>query len=314
MEKLSKMELFLNNQNEQKENYSSRIILNFFRHDDKESDSGKTNEALRLTNKGRAHAILQAKTLKNPKLAKAFGSPKIRSQETAVLIMEGKNKNIDITAPADDLKDIAKPGLMGMPRIVADSRLDFYLDKEKGTGKLSLDAYKQGRYLEFIVKESDEAVKKNKDLNKNSTYSQSAAAIASIIKDYFNASGRWNKIVQSENTRKFPKGYQKDLERFFGSHKGVIECFLAKLIEKTEGIKKRDEFIDILDKNGFGLSEGFTVYIINQKNQPTVVVEYQKEYKTKNGEEKKFELRRRINPKIIDEIIKEGEELKKTQK
>ena len=288
----------------------SKIILSFFRHDDKETDKTKSDEKINLTGRGKKHAASLAEDLKNPTLAKAGGSSRIRTQQTAFLKMEGKN--VDIENAEEDLSDlISKKGILGMPKVIKDDRLNFFINSKSGTGKKGFDAFKRGKYLRWLIEESDETATKYKDLDENSTYSKSAAGVASIVKDYLNASGRWDQIVKAEKTRKFPKGYASELERFFGSHLGVTESFLAKLIEKTEGIKERDKFIESLDEKGFGFSEGFKVEIINRNDDKKILVEFEKKYKDKDGNDKTFQFKKEIDLEIIDKIIKEGEELEK---
>lgn len=288
---------------EQQEKYTSKIELNFFRHGDKENDKTKGDDEIRLNESGREQAVDRSVELKNPRLAKAMGSPRIRTQETAALVMLGKEEEINPSEGVENVKEIADPGLFNSPRIVEDDRLNFLLDENTESGRVALDNFKKGNYIKWLVENSDADADKNGDIEMNSSYAKSASRIASVIKDYFDASGRWDDIVKAEDTRKFPKGYAKELERFFGSHLGVTEAFLAKAVEKIKGVDERNKFIEALGNQGFKFVEGYKVDIINENKEVKVVVEYKKEDKDGNVV---FEFSEEIPAKMIDEIIEEG--------
>ncbi len=86
------------------------------------------------------------------------------------------------------------------------------------------------------------------------------------------------------------------MERYFGSHAATVENFLMKVIEKTEGPEAVETFIAGPKKNGFSFSEGYSVTIQDAQGEPQISVTYG---------EKTWQ----ITPEIIDEIIKEGNEL-----
>lgn len=293
----------LDRSREQKEKYTSKIELNFFRHGDKESDKTKSDDEIRLNESGRGQAVDRSVELKNPRLAKAMGSPRIRTQETAALVMLGKEKDMNPSEGAENVKEIASPGISNSPRIVEDDRLNFFLDEATESGKVALDNFKKGNYIKWLVENSDADAEKNGDIETNSSYAKSASGIASIIKDYVDASGRWDDIVKAEDTRKFPKGYAKELERFFGSHLGVTEAFLAKAVEKTKGVDERNKFIEALGNQGFKFVEGYKVDILNENGEVKVMVEYKKEDADGNVI---FEFSEEIPAEMIDEIIEEG--------
>jgi hypothetical protein len=285
---------------EKREEYTSKIELNFFRHGNKEADENKRDDEIRLNMAGRAQAINKSVALKNPKLAKAWGSPRVRSQETAVLIMDGRRNNLSAEANSDNLDNIANPGIMSSPRIVEDDRLDFQMDINTVSGSAALESLKKGEYWKWIAEQSDFETSMNGDLESNSSYSKSAANIASIIKQYYDASDRWDEIIKAEGTRKFPKGYSKELERFFGSHQGVTESFLLKVIEKTRGVDERNKLMKALGNQGFDFVEGFKIDIVNKNGNVIMILDYKK-----NGidGEVSYEIRQEISKKILEDII-----------
>ena len=162
------------------------------------------------------------------------------------------------------------------------------------TAKKALEAAKSGNYLKFLVEDSDRLAEEDSN-NKSSTYATQAQAIASIIQKYYTIAPRFNELVQDKN-----KNYEDTMKRFLGSHQGVLESFLAKLIEKTKGIEERDKFVKILNNQGFDYAEGFDIDIKNKElGEPTVHISYKKE---KDGEII-FEFDEDLPKEIIDRLI-----------
>lgn len=126
-------------------------------------------------------------------------------------------------------------------------------------------------YLKFLVEESDELAEKLEDENA-STYSKMASNIASIVDKYLNIAPKWGELVRSKDE------FSETLERFFCTHQGISESFLAKVIEKTKGIKERDRFVQVLDNYGFDFTEGFNVEILSKDSKDSVIhISYKKE-------------------------------------
>lgn len=280
----------------------SKIALRFFRHSIKARE--EQDGDIYLSEEGRRLAAEQARDLDNPGLAKAWGSSRIRTGETASLIMDG-DLNKDIELAQEDVN------MLGVSRVEADNedRLNFINDVDTETGKAANDAYLAGRYLSYVVNDSDRMVMENGDAGKNSSYSTQAANIASIVKTYLeNGSDRWHEIYskdqEGEDQRSYPKDYAPKLERFLGSHQGVTESFLAKVIEKTEGIEERDAFVEALGGRGFSETEGFVIDIDNDGIDKTIKVQYEK----KNDEgEIVYSFSHDIPGEILEEMIAEGD-------
>jgi len=280
----------------------STIRLEFFRHDEKtkESTAGPRpdDNTVRLTAIGRAHALEAGKNKNHhPEVAVAFGSPRERSTETALLQMLANDKGISDRMNLEEIENyINKQSAVGKKE-ARTKLLDFYTEQGSEYHKLYYDHYLVKKdALNFIWKESDDLVKDNKDLNSLS-YSRQAGNIAEIIQKYIHIFPQWQKIIK-ESPEKYQK-FDNEMQRFFGSHQDVLEPFLMKIIEKTQGAKSVEEFIkDLPDKNGFGYSEGFSADIV-EKNSNIVI-----NLKFKNREWS-------IAPELLTQIIKERDILNK---
>lgn len=318
----------------EREKYRTMVYLVFFRHSIPEPPSEESKKqaeelALRyyppedrermvedvgrlLTEEGRKLALergpeyfpeelVDIEDIRRLTQAVGFGSPRIRTQETVALIM-----GAGIVTGEENLEELKKKlneGLRVGSKISIDPKLDFFVDENTELGQLHAKAYKEGRLLDFLVHESDELAKKTGD-KKTTTYSRSAAQIARIIQKYITVEKNWDSIYQ----KKKEKYSGPIIARFLCSHQTVLECFLAKVIEKKRGIKERDEFIAALDKRGFDVLEGFTVQIFTPKENgnpenPEIIIKYKK---TKNGKVL-YEFEEKINKDLIEEIIREGE-------
>jgi len=295
-------------QPENKEKYTSRIKLVFLRHGKKEPDDPqKPDTKIQLTAEGRAQGMAKSKPETNIRQAVAFGSPRDRAQHIAALAMAGKQAEITGDETLEELKEklnqefkIKNQSRTGknMSKVGIDPRLDLNLDEKTELGAAANDHYIQGDYLKFLVEESDVLAKKIGDKN-NTTYSGGAANIASVIDKYLGIAKNWDKLVKDKQ-----KEYTDTMERFLGTHAGISETFLAKLIDKTKGAEERKKFVQALDNQSFGYAEGFEAEILNQDQQePVVRVTYKK--LDKDGQSI-FDFNETVGREIIKEIIAEG--------
>lgn len=91
-----------------------------------------------------------------------------------------------VISPDTDFDQIQKMATERMTvgrKIVADPRLDFTNDETTSIGQLAMQRYIEGKYLNYLVKESDARVVQEKD-TVNSCLTRNAADIAEIIKKY----------------------------------------------------------------------------------------------------------------------------------
>lgn len=239
---------------ERPEQVTSMISLQFFRHAEKESDKSKTDEEIELTEAGRQHAVEQSRD-EDISQSVAFGSTRKRTQQTAGLVMSGHVYEITGKESVDELKTKLDSELKIGTKLGVDKRLDFDLDFSTGFGKRALEAVLGGEYLKFLVEESDALGESFKD-TATETYSGMAGRVAEIVKKYLMVASRWDDLVQDKD-----KNYDKILKRFLGTHQGIGESFLAKIIEQTKGEAERDAFVLALNNQGFDFTEGFDVKI-----------------------------------------------------
>lgn len=283
---------------ENEKSYTSREVLHMMRHDAKEKDPSKTDTTIRLTPEGRMHAHELASSETNINQSVAFGSPRDRAQETAGHIMAGGQEDITGQETLEELKAKLDQEFSegGASKIGVDPRLNFILDKGQPYADEVYKYFDAGQYLEYVVNQSDQRAVELGD-ETNFTYSRSAKAVAEVVLKYLHIAPRWDKLANDPS-----KGYSDTLERFLGSHQGVFESFLAKVVEKTKGVEERDRFVIAVDKQGFGFSEGLEVEILSHgSEQITLHLTYRKE--NQENPEKSFEFDEDIPVGLMQEIV-----------
>jgi broad specificity phosphatase PhoE len=277
----------------------SVIELRFFRHSIKETDPSKDDKDIELTDAGKEHAILQSENDTNINQAVAFGSPRKRTQETAMFVMSGQEEQISGEESFGELRDKLNEGVAIGSKIGINENLDFKEDQNSEYYKELISSFSRG-YLKYLIEESDKRAGELGD-GHSATYTRQAGQVAQIIKKYASILPRWSQLVE-EN----PDKYTKLLERFMGTHQGVGESFLAKLMELYSGdTELRDKFVESLNNKGFDFVEGFKIYLADENaRQPRIIVEYK--HQDPNDPKKNFEFSKEFNYGMIDEII-EGE-------
>lgn len=278
------------------EDFSSKIELHFFRHDDKaKAGEGMTDNQVQLTEKGRLNAASTA-TEDNMDQSVAFGSPRLRTQETALLHMAGQNfteeelRNGEYTL--DALMEKVGPG-----KIAVDEDLDFFMGTDSKFVNAAIEQFGNGTFLKFVVENSDALAEEVGDKTAY-TYSRTSAQVARIIKKYLTIAPRFEKLVKEK-----PDKYKNVMKRFMGTHQTVAESFLAKIIEISKGVETRDHFVALLGNSGFGFSEGFECDVLTLDNgEVKLHIKFTKP--GKDGEED-FVFDQEIETSLIDKIIGE---------
>ena len=272
----------------------TKIDLHFFRHSIKSSDQVSASDSgVLLSDAGRVLSKEKAFTDVNHNQAMVFGTSRLRTQETGALVMAGESPDITGDETLDELKEKINKDLKIGSRIAVDNRLNFMDDESTPLGKKLHEAIARKEYLKFIVEESDKVAKETGDTS-GANYSRKAADIARVIQKYITISPRWSGIVNDKSEK-----YTPVLERYLGTHQGMQESFIAKLLEKTDGVAARDAFVASLGNVGFDYIEGFEVKI---STNPNGEISVDASYKSKDP---KISFNKRIPKALIAEIVAE---------
>lgn len=130
---------------EEPQEVSSRIYLEFFRHNEKEkTQPGQADQDVALTEKGRKHAISLSKTEDISQVV-AFGSLFRRTKEAAALRMAGKAMSLTGSESLEDVQKIVDAEIKVGTKISADPRLGFDIDKGTPYGQEAYAAFGRGR-------------------------------------------------------------------------------------------------------------------------------------------------------------------------
>jgi len=252
-----------------------------------------------LSPEGKAFAVNQAEKDTDTRQSVAFGSPRDRAQQTALFVMSGQEDSITGNENLDELKEKIDKDLVVGSKIGVDHRLNFPDNETAEYEKLSGDAFNEGKYLEFLINESDSMAHELGE-TVGVTYTRQAQQTARIIQKYLTISPNWSKLVEEK-----PDQYTKVMERFMGSHQGITEAFLAKVIEFSEGKERRDLFVKSLDGQGFDFVEGYKVYVVDEgKGVPQLMVKYK--HLVPGASHADFEFEKSVTPGIFTKIL-EGE-------
>lgn len=276
-------------QTESEEAVTSKIVLRFLRHAEPEPSGGKPDEGRALTDAGKIQAIDKAEDAPITQSV-AFGSIRKRAQETAMLAMAGKVDMINGDETLEELKE-----KIGKNKIGIDDRLDFDINFRTNFGKLYLASSKKREALKFLVEQSDSLAK---ELNENNvpTYNYLSGRVASLLKKYLTIAPVWEKLVHNNS-----KNYSDTLKRFMGTHQGVAESFLAKVIELTKGLEERDVFVRSLDNQGFDFTEGFDVEVLTtESGEQKIHIQFKKQDKDGNV---LFEYNQMVSVEILEKIL-----------
>ncbi len=288
---------FKDNKIESKEQFRSEILLHFFRHSIKEKDENKDDTEIELTDEGKERSKGFAEELQGP--AMVFGSPRVRSKQTAAYHAFGKQPEISGSEPLAELFEKIDKDIVVGSHIGTNKHLDFHEAKDSEYADRANAAYRNKELLKFIVEESDQLAQEFGD-ETSFSYSRNAAQIAQILQKYLKVSDRWDGIAQGD------KYDSNTLERFMGSHQSVAESFLAKVIELKHGEEERDKFVGLLNGGeGFDFNEGFDLSL-QTKNNDSKVIEIAYEKKDEQGNVL-YSFSESLTPQIIQAFIDEAQ-------
>jgi len=279
---------------EEKEKEATSIInLIFLRHSIKDSDPNAQDEDINISKEGFNLIDNKRKNINfsNKDLIKTYRSDRIRTGQTGTYLLNPEFTNLY--------------GFDGGELNIIDNRLNFLLDDNTKTTEEAMKAYEEGKYLEWLVKNSDDSAIVNGDLEQNSTYTKLAANISSLILDSLYKSDKWDEKVKKSKEK--GEEIDKTLDEILTSHQGVLESFLSKVIEKVDGVITRDEFINALEKKGFSETEGFEVRIFNNNGKKDLYIEFLK--KNNDGDDI-FQFKRIIDIDVLKSFIDDYKSLK----
>ncbi|MFH1111661.1 MAG: hypothetical protein V1712_01160 [Patescibacteria group bacterium] len=180
---------------EHEKNYSSKIELYYFRHDEKgKVGEGQTDFQVRLTEAGRKHALEYGKEVYKSKPEEipsvAFGSLRERAQETAGFVMGGEGVTGDESL--EELKLKLNKGREYGTRLGVKPLIDFDLGK-KEFGDHIVQAFKDKQGVRWMIEQSDQLAS-DLDDEKGSTYTRAAAAMAKDIKRYLSMTPKFDAL------------------------------------------------------------------------------------------------------------------------
>jgi hypothetical protein len=286
----------------------TKVVLHFLRHEEKEpAKPGQPDVEAELTLTGKKKAIQQGKEKPaKPQVAWAAGSPRIRSAHTVLLRMMAGKESITQEMTFVEAKAEAERELKYGKKVTSLSELNFYWEGTPEFNKTGMEAYKAGHGLEWLLKESDGLAVKLKDKD-SSSYSRVAANYASLIAREMRVGNNFNRIVTREPDKY--KQYGNQLERYFGTHQTISECFYMKVLEKFYGREKAEEFIESFRDekgraDGFGFQEGFKIEIKNGPEGQKIVLEGVRGFPD-------MELTPQLLRDIVDDAVKLDEEIEK---
>lgn len=182
-------------------------------------------------------------------------------------------------------------------RAAIDTRLGFVV-KNASYKQENADAIRKKQLLRYLIEQSD-ATMLRENILEDYSYTRAAGSLAEVVKKYALISKRWDELANDPQ-----KNYGKVLERFLGSHSGIVDSFLLRLVEKLKGPNERDKLIEALG-NGKGLEHGeeFDIRIdkLTGRDEPRIRVIFQR--KAPDGETVTYHLDEEVPLEVLDELI-----------
>lgn len=281
---------------------NSLVRLKFMRHGDKESTGVNPN----LTEKGRDQASTAGSEYgPRPEVAVGHGSPRHRTHETVQrFIGVARPDVVTDSMSAEEVEaaiesEMRKEGRIGR-KTIADDRLNFESD---GVYKVAIArALKEKRSLEFIVEDGDQIVLSTGD-KKSTSLLRQAGNIAELIRNYGGGIAKgWRKACEN-HPDEYAK-FQYELERYLGTHAGVVESFLVKLLREKQGQAAMDEFVKAYP-NGFSELQGVQVDVelVDDKPKFTLMYELPAKVSGEESEDRMVEFELADLDSIIDQRV-----------
>ncbi|MBI4427170.1 MAG: hypothetical protein HY569_01655 [Candidatus Magasanikbacteria bacterium] len=263
----------------EREKYHSKTVLEWHRHGLKDGDK------LSLPGREKAAAeSAESRILVNrgvPTLA--IGSDKLRTQETAGLLLHGDKLEPEFVTAYENVDGLVKKinadyGVKVGTKIAKDKRLGFnFAEGEYKTAAYAADGRKE--FLKWTVEESDSLAEKCGD-RQSSSYRRIASSVSEFVLKYVQVEKNFDRLLKRKRDEdvSLKQEIADTMQRIVVSHSGVIDVFLAKVIEDSKGINARDEFVKALGDSGFAPLEGFSMEIITNTvgSEPIIKIDYDK--------------------------------------
>lgn len=276
---------------------NTKIVVELFRHSLRENNPNIPNSENLLTPAGRELARERGREM-NPRVENSLAgaSPMDRAAETALLVMLSNQEEIKTGDSLAVLEEKIKESVPVGRKLYRDERLGFVVG-DSPVGVAEMQSFKEGRYLEWLAKESDNQVLEYKDLATTSGLRQ-AGNIAELIERYKKLGNNFQRLMKD---RKKQEQYGNNLERYLASHQGVAESFIMEVIKIQEGEQARDEFIKKFG-NGWAETKGIHFEIVNSSEGQRVFASFE----DANGPREII-----IEPKTLENIIFSRAELER---
>lgn len=298
-----------------------QINLHIMRHDIRESTGEATQEEREqgidpdnrtpLTLEGMRSVAARGRDNIDLARARVIGSARERSRHTAAFHMVGGRKEVGGIESLDELEKVVQGLGENKAHFRVDERLNFHDDKSASLGKYLDEAYFAKTYLKTIIEESD-AFARNQQAEYQSTYTGKAAQMADLVNMYLKAAPRLVNLVpgiqksQIEKHGEDLRQSQAAFERFMGTHQGMAESFLLKVVEITQGVEARNELLSEIGDAGFGYSEGIDINLMQKGPDTKAELVY---INPRTQKETRLEL----SQDILEKIMQEAEGMKLTK-
>lgn len=272
---------------EKKEEVETLVKLYFFRH------GKKAGEVLSIEGKKAAREMGLGLNSKK-EMAVAGGSFLDRTLESSLRVMMPEEfEDLDSFS---EMESKMEGELKVGKKFYRDSRLGF---NEGGPiFDNALKAFEDGKYIEWLLNDSDRRAIEKKDLV-SSTYLRQAGNIAEILKKYIKVGSNFNGLVKKND--QYQVDNKNEIERYLGTHQGVVECFVLDFLKRKEGVLVAEELATSMG-NGWPELGGIFIEIKNKGEESVVMMSYP----SLDGIKKI-----KVEPEVIDEIIKDRELLEK---
>ena len=264
---------------EQEQEFESKVVIELMRHGKREKHPDQAQDGgprLPLTSAGRAQADARGEALHpQSEVALGWGSPRDRARETAYRVMLA-SEEIGSEDTLEEIEAKIAEELRYGKKMIADERLDFHDNGPIAAAGVA--AYHAKQYMPWVIERSDVDALAEHDTG-SSTYTRMAGNVAELVLREASAGKAFNRIASQ--TDKYEATGNR-LESYMGTHQGIAESFVAKILEEVQGDAAKKEFLDSVG-SGFNETEGAHIEIIN-KGQNDQVIRMTYKLKDDSGE------------------------------